>query len=46
MVQPRDGEILIREELRLGIACGPGNNGGDALNGADRTSAVLLNEQL
>ena len=27
MVQPRDGEILIREELRLGIACGPAPDG-------------------
>ena len=27
MVQPRDGEILIREELRLGIACGPSPDG-------------------
>lgn len=27
MVQPRDGEILIREELRLGIACGPAQTG-------------------
>jgi hypothetical protein len=27
MVQPRDGEILIREGLRLGIACGPAPDG-------------------